>query len=266
MKKVFKITLLLLAMLVSVITVRHDVFAQNMSQQVLNVERRYNGQQGYGSSGIINCEEYLKDKYKANVSTIAAKKVDMINSTQKEFESMKGEGNCTLVAITRVIHYYATNGYIDITNKDVDRIYETVRQIAIDKYNYTGNGINMLDLKSLINDVLAQFGCKATVSLKPAIWSFNKHIKPEIDNGNPIILTNAEGFGYYRKHALVISGYKICNVEKNRLFGEKHKQYPMLEVYDGWTNSVRYIDYRKFKREMQNLTSIVTTISVKGGN
>ena len=260
MKKVFKITLLLIAVLMSVITVKYDVFAQNISC----VEKRYNGQRGYGSSGIFDCEKYLKDKYKGNISVVSSKSVDMINATQREFASKKGEGNCVLVAITRLVHYYAENGYINITDTNVEQIYEIVRQIAIDKYNYTGNGICILELKSLINDVLTQFGCKSTISLKPIMWKFDKHIKSEIDNGKPIILAIGEGFGYYRKHALVISGYKIYNVEKNTLWGKKNKQYPVIEVYDGWTNSVRYIDYNKFKHEMQNLTSMVSTVSIRG--
>ena len=36
----------------------------------------------------------------------------------------------------------------------------------------------------------------------------------------------------------------------------------MIEVCDGWFYKTRYIDYNQFKRELQNLTSTIFTVSI----
>ena len=258
--------LLSLVVIASIIVLsNNNIFAQNLWDESVQIAKSYNGQKGYGSSGILDCEEYLKHKHKGNVNLVSSKNIELIDIPQIEFSNGSMEGNCCITAITRLINYYLVNKEIQIADENVEEIYNRVREIAINKYNYIPkNGLKMMSIKPLIEDVFEYYNYKVEVNLNPITWNFKEHIKKEIDNNRPVILVNSMGFGYYRKHALAICGYEMYNINKIKLLSAENKEYSMIEVCDGWSYGTKFIDYNKFKHELQNLTSMIISVSIGG--
>lgn len=215
-------------------------------------------QLGYGSSGIINCEEYLKSKYKGEVTKIYSKSLELTNITQNMFQ--ENVGNCAIVAITRLIDYYAKNGYLNIETRDPYEFYQIVQEIAAEKYGYNKEkgGVRALDLVKILRDVLKC--CNGNTTLfkqRITVWTFKRHIKREIDANRPVMLGNFSKSGWYGGHALVVCGYSIYNIRKKYCGIFVNKKYPMIEVYDGWSDKVRYIDYRAYNKEIQRYASVI---------
>ena len=262
MKKKY-VSLLLLALTLIVFAFSGNVSAQNILEDNLQISKRYNGQEGYGSSGIVDCKKYLKHKYKGSITKLLEKELDLVPIRQIDFSETWDEGNCVLVAITKMVNYYSINGDITIKDKNLVEIYRTVKNIAVSKYRYTPEtGVAMIYIKPLIEDVFKAYNCKVSVHSTSVIWNFEDDIKNQIDNDRPVIFANSIGFGYYSEHALLVSGYETYNVNKKRLVRPDDKKYPMIQVHDGWSYSARYIDYNKFKWEIQNLTSTIITVSI----
>ena len=242
----------------------NKIFAQDLLDDSMKIaDYSYNGQIGYGSSGILDCEEYLKDKYNGEVNLVEYNNLELTDVPQIEFSKGSPEGNCCITTIARVIYYYSESGEIQIEDKDVDAIYNVVRDIAIDKYEYPPEGgLYSGYVKPLIEDVFEHYGYNVEVGEEIVYWNFDEHVKNEIDNKKPVILANGLGFGYYSRHALSICGYKTYKVSKRILFWTYNKEYPMIEVCDGWSYRTKYIDYNQFKRELQSWTSMVFTVSI----
>ena len=223
-----------------------------------------NIQYGYGSGGIINCEEYLKNKYDGEVTEIDSDRLEMINIPQNEFKN--NVGNCAIVAITRVLDYYAKNGYLNIDTRDPYEFYQIVEDIAVKKCGYEKEkgGVKAIQLKNILVEVLKY--CKSEKILckqRISVWNFDKHIKKEINEKRPIILSNFIKRGWYGGHALTVCGYKIYNIRKKICGITINKKYPMIEVYDGWSDEVRYVDYRAYNKEVQRYASIINLFKKK---
>ena len=249
-KKINKIILMFLMMLLAIY----------LANESFLIEKRIPSsvQSGYGSGGIIKCEEYLKSKYGGEVKKLASKSLELIDIPQNNFK--ENVGNCAIVAITRIMDYYAKNGYINIETRDPYEFYDIVQEIAVKKHGYDKEkgGIRARDLKKILVDVLKYCNCdKVLCKQRITAWNFKRHIKKEIDAKRPVILCNFINGGWYGGHAMVVCGYKIYNIRKKVCGIFVNKKYPMIEVYDGWSNKVRYIDYRAYNKEIQRYGSTI---------
>ncbi len=207
----------------------------------------YEGQDSgaYGYGGIIDCKEYLEDRYGGNASLSSAKSLTMQNFKMSNLES--NANNCTLVAITRILRYYYDKGYRKIDSSRYD-IYKQVKSVAA-KYGYTAeDGVGFTKINNIVDDVLDYYGYGDSICKGIYAWDFDTEVKDEINAGRPVVMNIARG--YYGNHTITVCGYKIYSLTKNALIGTSTKKYNMIEVYDGWESSKRYIDYNAFAYDL----------------
>lgn len=74
----------------------------------------------------------------------------------------------------------------------------------------------------------------------------DNEVKKEIDAGRPVIMNIATG--YYGNHTVTVRGYDIYRKQHTIGKIKYYTYYYMIAVYDGWTSSVRYIDYNDFSK------------------
>lgn len=56
--------------------------------------------------------------------------------------------------------------------------------------------------------------------------------------------------GYYGNHTVTVCGYAIYKRTKKYLGIKTTKTYNMVQVYDGWSTSKKYIDYSAFAYDL----------------
>lgn len=56
--------------------------------------------------------------------------------------------------------------------------------------------------------------------------------------------------GYYGNHTVTVCGYAVYKRTKKILGIKTTKTYNMIEVYDGWKTTKRYIDYSAFAYDL----------------
>lgn len=191
----------------------------------------YEGQSGNGYGGIDDCSKYLQDRYGGIVTLSSSKSLEMAAFMQSEWDD---KNNCTLTAITRILYYYSWNGYEKIPC-NIDEIYARVKAV-VNGYGYTNEkGTSPTKINNVVNDLLDHYGYGQSKCKGVYVWNFENHVKKEIDADRPVIMNLARG--YYGDHTVTVCGYKIYKGDKT---------YEMIEVYDGWSQSKRYIDYSAF--------------------
>ena len=190
------------------------------------------GESGYG--GIYNTTDYVNDRYgrKWEPSSWGTLEPNMQKFLMNDLE--KNANNCTLVALTRVFAYHRDNN--QKTNiPDNETLYNDIKEIA-EKYGYNNeDGTSPTKINNIINDIFDRYGYEGKGSSIYA-WNFNT-VKKEIDAGRPVLFNIA--FGYYGNHTVSVVGYH----EFTRGTGIFKETKKFIKVYDGWTNSNRYIDY-----------------------
>ena len=208
-------------------------------------QTKYKGQSGEGYGGIDNCVTYLKDRYEGTIKRTAYKSLTMANFKQSSLES--GAANCSLTAITRILYYYRSKGYTKI-DKSYSNIYKKVKSVAT-KHGYTKKGgTKFYKINNIVDDVLREYGYKECKCSSVYAWTFNSEVKKEIDSNRPVIMNIARG--YYGDHSVTVCGYGIYTSTKKVLGINRTKTHNMVQVYDGWTTSKRYIDYEAFAYDL----------------
>ncbi len=196
-----------------------------------------NKKKPYG--GISNISQYLMEKYGAKPALVKRGRPIVMNSNSMEAISGRKTRNCSVVAVTRVIDYYAQKGMVEGAPKDICQTYKLVEKIA-ESYGYTDKkGTIPLFISGIAKEAFMEYGVKAKCR-GIYIWSFEKQVEKEISAGRPVIMNIARGF--YKDHTIVVAGYSIWRV------GDK--LYPMLRVIDGWKSGYHYIDYEAFARDI----------------
>ena len=156
----------------------------------------------------------------------------------------EGANNCTLASITRVMKYYRDMGYTNIPSEIKD-IYKRVREIGVahgydpkktglfrDLFVYTPWEIN-----NMARDAWHAFGYPNGDADNDYFGKL-RTIKSNIDHSNPLLLNISTGD--YKGHTVSVIGYKVFAREDQ---GDKN----YIEIYDGWSDIKRYIDWKKFK-------------------
>lgn len=215
--------------------------SQNESEKAL-FGKKYNGQDATGYGRIWDCVKYLEDRYGNKINLKSQKSLAMKSFTMSSFES--NVSNCTLTAITRILVYYQNRGYNISMGKSNHVIYEKVKAKA-KKYGYSDKkGLDYTKINDVVDDVLEDYGYPQSKCKAVYIWTFDKEVKKEIDNNHPVIMNIARG--YYKDHTVTVCGYAIYK-ESGLIFDTTHH---MIQVYDGWNSSRRYIDYEKFAYDL----------------
>lgn len=220
------------------------IYIENGDFQESSLGKSYKGQTNgaYGYGGITDCTVYLKDRYGGTITLTASKYLSMSSFLMRDLERINNNSvnNCTLTAVTRVLYYYNQKGYKKIDSNYYD-IYAKVRKAAV-KYGYSpSKGVGFTKINNIVDDVLHNYGYKKGKCKGIYIWTFDKQVKKEIDGNHPVIMNIARG--YYGNHTVTVCGYAIYK----RSGGWKHN---MIQVYDGWDSTRRYIDYEAFANDL----------------
>ncbi len=189
--------------------------------------------------GISNISQYLFEKYGVRASLVKRGRPIVMNTKSMETISGRKTRNCSVVAVTRVLDYYAQKGMVEGAPKDITETYKFVEEIA-ESYGYTDKrGTVPLFISGIAREAFKEYGVKARCR-GVYLWSFENQVVKEISNGRPVIMNIARGF--YKDHTIVVAGYSVWKV------GDK--LYPMLRVIDGWKSGYHYIDYEAFAKDI----------------
>lgn len=220
------------------------IYINNYGYEENNLQKTYNGQSGEDYGGIDDCSKYLADRYGGTITKSSSKSLSMANFKQS---SLGSGSNCSLAAITRVLYYYNKNGYAKIDN-DYTKIYKKVEKVA-KKYGYSSsNGTSPTKINNIVDDVLKNYGYGESKCNGIYAWTFNGEVKEEIDSNKPVIMNIARG--YYGDHTVTVCGYSIYKRTKKFLGIKTTKTYNMIQIYDGWSTSKKYIDFSAFAYDL----------------
>ena len=189
--------------------------------------------------GILSIQHYLMQQYGKMGTMIKRGRPLTINTDSMETISGRRTRNCSVVAVTRVIDYYRQKNEIQSIPGEINIIYKKVEEIA-ESYGYSDkHGTVPFFISGISREAFKEYGIKAKCK-GHYIFSFDRHIKKEIDSGRPVIMNIARGF--YKDHTIVVAGYSIWKVNG--------KEYPMLQVVDGWKSGFHYLDYEAFAKDI----------------
>ena len=212
---------------------------------------------GYGK--IVVPELYMYSTYGSgklkdsnNISNVTG--VNINNKTQSQYENGNNINNCTLTSITKILEYYQKLGNMGIPLNDQD-IYDEVKNIAKDKYGYS-------DEKGVPESVAIklQNGSILTDSWKGLAGYYhgkgndlftvnaNLTIKNQVDKGNPFMLNIVSGT--YVSHTITGVGYQDYTISNS------NKNIMLIEVYDNYSNTARYIDFNRFNYYVFTVTVV----------
>ena len=207
----------------------------------------------FGSGGIHRIDDYLQDRYAGIPSVKKEMRLPVTNAPNTLISGHGVEKNCSVSAVARIVFFWKMQGVIE-TEDTLQEIYQKAEARAF-RYGYNAKrGLRAVKIDDLSRDLLQSYGyqseCRGIYG-----WDFKKDMQPELDAGRPVILNIAGG--YYHNHSLVVTGYKICESEKNG------KDLILLNTADGWRALPRFIDLRAFNREFPFFgISSVNTIKI----
>ena len=206
-----------------------------------NLENHYNGQDlnAWGYGGIYDCELYLQDRYGVQILTSTGESINDNEKYTLRDLSSTDNNNCTIGAVTRLI---AHEGRINIPGFSLSPyvVYPIVKERAI-QYGYTPEkGTFPTKINNIIEKSAEDVGRYDVRSKGVYIWNFDSEVVQQINEKKMVVMNITRG--YYQNHSVAVVGYKIYTAE----VGNSIKEYPMIEIYDGWVEEVRYIDYLDF--------------------
>ncbi|MBE5958894.1 MAG: hypothetical protein E7254_08565 [Lachnospiraceae bacterium] len=196
--------------------------------------KSYKGQDGTDYGSIYDPEKYLEDRYNCKPKKIEENILDMDEFVCGDFEQ---NSNCSLVAITRILTYYAKHGYDNISD-DYRVNYEKVLKNAKTHGFNEKKGTHFYKIDNIIREVFADYGYRKVAIKSRYIWGFKSEVKNEINANRPVIMNIA--MGQYEDHTITVCGYVIYQEDNTK------KKHRMICVHDAWKRTVRYIDYEAF--------------------
>lgn len=203
-----------------------------------NVDGQDSGFNGYG--GIEDTTKYLNAKYGFGwIESKVASIPEIANFTQAELE--RNSNNCTLASITRIMKYYSDIGYAYIPS-DIKEIYKKVREIGV-AHGYDPKKTGLLrdlfvytpwDIDNIVQDAWKAFGYEKGEGNNSYLHKL-RTIRSNIDSSSPMLLNIT--YGDYKGHTVSVIGYKV--------FSKEGKDIPFVQIFDGWSKTVRYIDWKR---------------------
>ncbi len=223
-----------------------------------NTDTKNNGQHKdfYGYGGIESLDRYIKIEYGYGWEQKSSKCIEGIPNFKQSSFGAENQNNCTLASITRIMKYYSDLGLQGIPS-DIQDIYSIVREIGV-KHGYSPEKSGLFrdlfiytpfEIKTIVRETWSKFGYVGSKS-KNIYYRKLKIIKNSIDDMNPVLLNIAGGD--YQGHTVTVIGYKV--------YGDNRECQPdmsFVTVLDGWSEEVRYIDWKKFGITLANVTRML---------
>lgn len=175
---------------------------------------------------ITDIDFYIKNYYEG-AELIDENILSLPNFTIKDLTNDRN--SCSLVSLTRIINYY-------FPNLSLEEIYNYIIIFARKRGYHEECGT----FPNFISEIAkSYFKFKKIPAKCRGIYfsNFYSHIKNEIDNKRPVIMNI--GAGFYKNHTLNVIGYRI--------YKYKSLKIKILEVLDGWSREIRYLDYSALK-------------------
>lgn len=187
---------------------------------------------------------------------------------------MRSEGNCSLAAIFALLNYlgstrqcsfpnkeettthYAVNDWFyskyankpsqyHIENeKELQKLYYTVRQYAIANHGYERSGFATIDVQTLIESVASAYSNSVNATLY-AMGSFDACVVPAMERDTPAIL-NLSGSSVYGNHSVVVTGYRIYRKTTTILGINFYDYLYILRISDNHNTAARYFDLKDY--------------------
>ncbi len=206
---------------------------------------------GYG--GIEDLMLYMRAEYGSQWLLQAEAVLDGISGfVQNLLEA--GAPNCTLASITRVMKYYRERQYKGIP-EDLHDIYRIVRKIGVihgydphkcgiirDVFVYTP-----FEIDNMVRDAWDAFGYPEGTGDNDYFKKWST-IREQVDAGHPLLLSLT--VGDYEGHTVTVAGYTVFTDEDG---GEKR----FIRIFDGWSETVRFIDWARMKIIPASITKII---------
>lgn len=217
----------------------------------MNVNGQNNKFKGYG--GIEDTEKYINAYYGQEwieSRTVSVSEVE--NFAQSRLE--KGANNCTLTSITRILKYYSDKGYKNIPSNIKD-VYGVIRELGV-KHGFDPKKTGLLrdlfiytpwEIDNMVEESWKEFGYTEGYGNNSYFLKL-RTIKKNIDNSNPLLLNIT--FGDYSGHTVSVVGYKIFTKA-----GQKDLNF--IQIFDGWSETVRYIDWKRLGMIPASVTRIL---------
>jgi hypothetical protein len=209
---------------------------------------------GYG--GIEDLAAYLSIEYGPGWSVLSSMTIPDIDPfTQDILEP--GAPNCTLVSITRVMKYHREHGFQKIAS-ELDDIYEVVRDVGVSHgYDPGKSGIlrdlfvyTPFEIDNMVHETWKRFQYLGGYG-RNAYFLKWKTIMKQLGLGHPLLMNIA--FGDYKGHTVTVTGY-AAYVRK----GSFAKRF--VQVFDGWSSSIRYLDWKKLGLIPASITKIIPPV------
>ncbi len=220
--------------------------------------QKLNGQhknfKGYG--GIEDLERYVAFELGTGWEQKKSKNIKGILNFKQTIFGPDNLNNCTLASITRTMKYYSDLGFQKIPSV-VHEIYAAVREIGV-KHGYDPEKSGILrdlfiytpfEIKTMVRDTWKRFGYESSKS-NNIYFRRLKTIKNSIDDMNPALLNIA--WGDYKGHTVTVTGYRVFSSSR-----EHCDDRTFVQVYDGWSEDIRYIDWKKFGITPASVTRII---------
>ena len=265
---------------------RYDVtYADDEYWKTVKFGRYYAGQKTNlkeGSGNISDPDAYIKDRYGSGFILETSKRLPgYVNVRQDNYSYYRlygrGEGNCTLSAMFGIMRYlrdykgmnkfpyieidrkhddsfYAElirRGYKPVTNKKIEKLYATIRKVAIN-YGYTVESTfwTSLNMENIYKEVAYAYGYsmltrKARLDL---MWSFLTHVKMEIDLGYPVMWNTARG--QYGAHSMVVNRYRSYYKVHQFWFIKWREYRNLMSINDNWNYTDYYFDLDAYFRNI----------------
>jgi hypothetical protein len=204
------------------------------AEELLMGSSSYSGQvDGYAvDSGVYN---YVNARYGTGYSLQTSKVVSSAGSALLMSSFTNNSNHCVITALTYVFDYHRRNNGKTAIPSNIQTLFNDIKTVATaNGYTPTG-GTPPTKIDNIIKDVWTKYGYSGTGS---SVYVFSEStFKTEIDNNRPALLNIS--FGYYGNHTVTMIGYLVYS--KSTFLGSTERFF--MRVNDGWTTSVRYIDY-----------------------
>lgn len=211
--------------------------------------KTYDGQDSHSGGGtygrISNPKTYMADRYGAKEIKLYDSRILSVSTFDMDTYGPKND--CVPIAITRVFHYLRSMKGFDKVPKNRSKLYDKVLAKA-KKWGFTpSSGTNPVNIDNIMSELAKDFGYKSTVKDIYG-WTFAGTVKPEVDNGRPLLMNIARGS--YAGHTVTVNGYKRYDYKYKIGPLTLSKRRIFIAVIDSWKEAQRYIDWDAFAYDL----------------
>ncbi|MDO5044884.1 MAG: hypothetical protein Q4E22_06295 [Coriobacteriia bacterium] len=194
---------------------------------------RFSGQDAnaFGYASIYDIEAYIQSRYKAPAHKLA--EVYLPTSPLSISQVTHIDQACFIVASARIASFLA--GEAEAIKAYFPRALSAARSYLFTPYIGTVPFFMTAILNKLVKKVPKLQGYKARALY---LWKF-KDIQAILDQGLPLVMNILRG--YYANHSISVVGYQQWSLQ--------HDTITILLVYDGWHETLRYLDFSAFEKD-----------------